>query len=199
MSFGGAGPTNGQGARRVKTDEDASDLELVARIARRDEGAFRAVVERHGSAVFGVALRLLKDRAIAEDVAQETFVALWIKPERVKPSKGNLQSFLRGVARFKAIDSIRQEEARRSRQTVVTVDQRIDDFSSAAVDRLYNRQRVEAALGKLSQAQRDMIVATYFDGNTCRQAAESLGIPLGTAKTRLRDALIRLRRALGTP
>ncbi|MDQ4145196.1 MAG: sigma-70 family RNA polymerase sigma factor [Actinomycetota bacterium] len=191
------GGSGGRGAagRPVNVD-DRDDAALLAGIARRDEEAFRTIVSRHGSGVYGVALRLLKDPTLAEEVAQDALVALWLHPERVKPARGNLQTFLRGVARFKAIDSIRQEEARRGREATEVRSGLVEDFSGDTVDQLHYQQQVHHALSRLSKVQRDMIILTYYNGITCRDAAETLGIPLGTAKTRLRDAMTNLRRVL---
>lgn len=173
------------------------DADLLDGLASRSEVALREVVTTYGSLVFGTAIRLLKSEALAEEVAQDTFMALWLRPASVKASKGSLESYLRGIARYKAIDSIRREEARSYRETGAAANGVLEDFAIDLVDRLENRRMTREALSRLSYAHREIVVLTYLRGTGCREAADDLGIPLSTAKTRLRDALIKLRRTEG--
>ena len=182
-----------------RTMDRTPDALLVQMLLARNEEALRTVIDTHGRLVFGVATRILGEASIAEEVAQDTFVALWRRPGAFDPSRGSLQSFLAGVARNKAVDRVRREESlRRTKESLAaeieaTVNPSADRDVAADVD---ERDAVVAALGKLSPLQREAIVLAYFGGRTYREVAAELDIPEGTAKTRLRDGLIRLRQLL---
>jgi RNA polymerase sigma-70 factor, ECF subfamily len=179
-----------------RTMDRKSDTLLVQLLMARDEEALRTAIETYGRLIFGVATRILGEASLAEEVAQDTFVALWRRPGVFDPSRGSLQSFLAGVARNKAVDVVRREESlRRTKESLMaeveaTVDQAADLGASTDVE---ERDAVVTALGKLSPLQREAIVLAYFGGRTYREVAAELGVPEGTAKTRLRDGLIRLR------
>jgi RNA polymerase sigma-70 factor (ECF subfamily) len=172
------------------------DLELARRLLERDESALRRAIDIYGEAVYGMARRVLLDQALAEEVAQDTFLALWRRPGAFDASRGSLQAFLAGIARNKAIDAVRKEEsARRSKDALIAA---AEEPSANASEDEYVEERHEmlAALRELSDVQREAIVLAYFGGRTYREVADELGIPEGTAKTRLRDGLTRLRQVL---
>jgi RNA polymerase sigma-70 factor (ECF subfamily) len=172
------------------------DLELARRLLERDESALRRAIDIYGEAVYGMARRVLLDQALAEEVAQDTFLALWRRPGAFDASRGSLQAFLAGIARNKAIDAVRKEEsARRSKDALIAA---AEEPSANASGDEYVEERHEmlAALRELSDVQREAIVLAYFGGRTYREVADELGIPEGTAKTRLRDGLTRLRQVL---
>ncbi len=172
------------------------DVQLIERLLVRDESALREVIEEYGGVVHGMARRVLAEPALAEEVAQDTFLALWRRPGAFDPDRGSLQSFLLGIVRNKAVDLVRKEESlRRTRETLA----RELPMSEQSYDpgaEVEERQRVLAALGTLTEVQREAVVLAYFGGRTYREVAAELEIPEGTAKTRLRDALIRLRQTL---
>jgi RNA polymerase sigma-70 factor (ECF subfamily) len=176
-----------------------SDTLLVQMLMARDEDALRTAIDTYGRLVFGVAIRVLGESSLAEEVAQDTFVALWRRPGAFDPSRGSLQSFLAGVARNKAVDVVRREESlRRTKEALIaeteaTVDEAVDVGASGEIE---ERDAVVAALGKLSPLQLEALVLAYFGGRTYREVATELGIPEGTAKTRLRDGLIKLREVM---
>ena len=174
------------------TPSDMSDVDLVEAIARGEEAALRTVVGRHSGDVFRAARRVLVDGSLAEEAAQDAFVHLWRRPETFQPGRGTLKTFLTTIARNKAIDLVRKEEARervRGSLPPATPDR-------AAFDDVENRQEVRRAFGSLSELQREALYLAYFEGLSYRQVARALGVPEGTAKTRLRDGLIRMRGAL---
>ena len=178
--------------------EPVGDAELVDRLFRRDEAALREVIARYGDVVYGMARRVVVDASLAEEVAQDTFVAFWRRPGAFDPTRGTVQSFLLGVARNKAIDLVRKEQGRRKTKDLLLQEAEMtmrstEDDSMRAAD---ERRDVLDALQALSPAQREAIVLAYFGGRTYREVAEELNIPEGTAKTRLRDALIKLRTGL---
>jgi len=183
--------------RWLGSDEE---LALLARLKKRDESALRLMVEAYGPAVFGLALRRLNDRMLADEVAQDVFVALWERPERFEAERGNLRSYLFRITRNKAVDAIRREQSSRDKRNrlqenlVVEASGRDSNAPdpAATVDR---REVLVSLLSELTEVQQEIIVLVYFGGRTCHEAALELDIPEGTAKSRLRDALINLRKS----
>jgi RNA polymerase sigma-70 factor (ECF subfamily) len=181
---------------------DPSDARLVESLMARNEAALEEVVRRHGAAVYGMARRLLADASFAEEVAQDTFLALWRRPGSYDPDRGPLRAFLVGTARNKAIDLVRREEAaRRAGDALLAEAEATSAGRSGAehMEEIEERQRMAQALAQLSRVQREALVLAYYGGRTYREVAEELGIPEGTAKTRLRDGLKRLREVIGSP
>jgi RNA polymerase sigma-70 factor (ECF subfamily) len=171
-----------------------TDAELLERLAMRDEQALRVTIDRYGAIVFGAARWLVKDEGTAEEVAQDTFVTLWRRPGAVDPSKGNLRSFLTGVAKHKAIDRIRSAAAHaRTIETTATSPQEV---ASDIGDTVAERGSLLQALSRLTHVQREALVLAYLGGRTYKEVARELDVPEGTAKTRLRDGLMALRSAL---
>lgn len=175
------------------TDRTSDDGVLVARLSEGDDSALKDLIDGYGGAVFAAAAVVAKDLAIAEEVAQDTFLALWMQADRFDPETGSLKGFLLRIARYKAIDRVRQHEARRQRDHASAQDRSNDQETKRESAIVEERERVQSALTQLSPVQRDMVLLTYFLGRTRTEAAAELGIPEGTAKTRLRDALIKLR------
>ena len=177
----------------------ANDAELAERLMRREESALREVIEAFGPLVHGMARRTVVDAALAEEVAQDAFMALWRRPGAFDAGRGSLQSFLVGVARNKGIDAVRREESRRRTREALSAEMEAtsaEPTGSEQMDEVDQRREVVTALSQLTPVQREAIVLAYFGGRTYREVAEELGIPEGTAKTRLRDGLMRLRELL---
>ena len=175
---------------------DKAESDVVERLLARDERALREVVDAHSAAVYGMARRILGESALADEVAQDTFMALWRRPGAFDPARGSLRGFVLGVARNKAIDLVRKEE-RLSRAKEALMHQAARQSEPVADDEaLVRRDEVSTALGRLSGVQKEALVLAYFGGRTYREVADELGIPEGTAKTRLRDGLMNLRRHL---
>ena len=172
------------------------EVGLADRLLARDEGALREVIDAHGGLVFGVARRVLVDPDLAEEAAQDTFLALWRRPGAFDPARGSLRTWLAGIARNKAVDMVRREESRRrTKESLIqeadrTSREPLRDEPTAAIE---ERHEVRQALAQLSPVQREAIVLAYFGGRTYREVAVELSIPEGTAKTRLRDGMTRLR------
>lgn len=185
--------------RRSRSNGPLSDSQVLARLLERDEEVFVQVVRAHGEAVHGMARRVLVDRALAEEVAQDTFVALWRRPGAFDPERGALRTFLLGVARNKAIDLVRKEESLRRAKD------RLLDEAEASAARIApdsamtssdDKAAIVGALRDLPKVQRDPLVLAYFGGRTYREVAVELEIPEGTAKSRMRDGLSALRARL---
>ncbi|MCB1014437.1 MAG: sigma-70 family RNA polymerase sigma factor [Acidimicrobiales bacterium] len=182
----------------ARTDlADLGDAALVFAVARYEQAALAEVFRRHGGAVHGLARRLLREDAAAEEVAQEVFLRLWRQPDRYDPDRGSLRSFLLAQAHGRAVDVIRSEESRRRRE---------ERDARRAVDAGYDlerevwdlevSERLGGALGELPEEQRSAIVLAYFGGYTYREVAGILGAPEGTVKSRIRSGLSQLRGAL---
>jgi RNA polymerase sigma factor (sigma-70 family) len=185
--------------RAVHGSAGTDDRELAARLAGGDQAALAQVYDRYGSLVFGLARRILRDEALAEDVTQEVFLFLWEHPERFDPARGTLRSWLGLLAHRRSVDRVRAEvrvtrtEARhRASEHPEPVFIDIDEQLSLG----WLADQVRAALDQLPTAQRDAVVLAYFGGRTYRDVAAELDIPEGTAKSRLRLALSRLAELL---
>ena len=169
---------------------------LGRRLVTGDESALRELYDQYGSFVFGLALRVIGDRTAAEDVTQDVFVSVWEHPQRFDPDRGSLRAFLGTLAHRRSVDLIRREEARRRRETKTAaepvVPRRADDDALTTVA----SQQLREAVATLPPTQREAIELAYFQGHTYRQVAVTLGIPEGTAKSRLRLALARVSEIL---
>ncbi len=170
----------------------AGERLLAQRLCAGDESALGEIYDRFSAFVFGLALRVTGDRTAAEDVAQDVFVSLWDKPERFNPARGSMRAYLGTLTHRRAVDLIRREEARRRRETKTTAEPTpvttVDDTALAGL----TSDAVRSAVASLPRAQREAVELAYFHGQTYRQVALALGIPEGTAKSRLRLALARI-------
>lgn len=160
---------------------------MLDRIARGDQRALADAIIRFGPQVKGTARRVLIDDHHAEEVAQDTFLALWERHSQIDLARGSVARWLATVARNKAIDRVRREE-RASRNA-----QLLDDPGPTGTTDLDERRSVLDALGQLTPLQREALFLAYFGGFTYREVARRLEVPEGTAKTRMRDGLARLR------
>lgn len=165
---------------------------LAERLLARDESALRELIDRYSGTVLGVARRVVAERSFAEEVAQDAFVALWRRPGAFDPERGSLQSFLVGIARNKAIDLVRREESMRRRADELIAETATQP-ATTTMDRVHDAADLADVLANLPEPQRDAIALAYFGGRTYREVAEELDIPEGTAKTRLRDGLTKMR------
>jgi RNA polymerase sigma-70 factor (ECF subfamily) len=171
-----------------------SEQELMRQLVAGDERAIRAVYSRFGRSVYTLALRLLRSAEAAEELTQDVFLAAWRKGSRFDSTRGRLSTWLMAIAHNLAVDRLRHERGA-GRPTLILVEEVPE---SAAVDEegiLLDRDRARRALAGLSAAERHLLSQAYFYGWTAREISEAEGIPLGTVKTRLRTALIKLRTA----
>ena len=185
-------------SRAVPSGGVSDDRLLRDRLVAGDERALAAIVGDFGALVRGVARKVLGDDAAAEDVTQDVFVWLWEKPDRFDPDRGSLRAFLTVVSRRRAIDWIRRHDADRRRadraaQEAPLVADDLADGVSARDD----AAQVRAAVAALPADQREAVRLAFFGGLSYREVAVELGIPEGTAKSRLRLALAKLSAALG--
>jgi RNA polymerase sigma-70 factor, ECF subfamily len=171
------------------------DTELVDGIIRGDQEALRAAYDQHAPSVMGVAVAILKNRDLAEDIVQEVYVRLWDRPERFDPGRGSLKSFLQMDAHGRAIDlirSIRAGDERDRADHARTASTYTPGTEELAMDSVVSN-RVQAALAELPDDQRTPIALAFFDGYSYRDVAERLGLPEGTVKSRIRAGMRRLR------
>jgi RNA polymerase sigma-70 factor (ECF subfamily) len=174
-------------------------VELMRRVANGDQTAFAEFYDSTSRTVYGIVLRVVRDRAQAEEVAQEVYVEAWTSAPRFDPELGSPTGWLNTIAHRKAVDRVRSSErsyAREQRHFDAET-QRVSLDTSDIVVAQDQSQRVRAALEQLPEAQRTAVRMAYFEGRSYREVAESLGLPLGTVKTRIRDAMKRLRNHLG--
>ena len=178
----------------------AAGKDLAARIgliARGDTNAFDAVFEQVGPLVFGVARRVIRDPAQSEEVTQEVLLEVWRNAYKFDSSRGSALAWVMTLAHRRAVDRVRsvQKESERERRTA-SADIPYDEVMEA-VESSLERERVRRCLKSLTDLQRESVTLAYYGGYTYDQVASLLGVPTGTIKTRMRDALIRLRDCLG--
>ncbi len=168
------------------------------RLIAGEEGALNEIYDQFASFVYGLALRVIGDARAAEDVSQDVFVIVWERPDAFDPDRGSLRTWLGTLAHRRAVDHVRREEARKRRaikdaaRPETTPD--VEEMAMALV----TAERVRSALATLPDDQRRAIQLAYFGGKTYRQVAQVLGIPEGTAKSRLRLGLRRIAGVLET-
>ena len=174
---------------------------LLRRSARGDEQSFAALYDATARRVFGLVLRVVRDHAMSEEVTQEVYLDVWRTASRFDPAKGSALSWLMTIAHRAAVDRVRSSEASRRRDDAhATATQAVEfDETAEAAQASLEAQRVRKALETLTEAQRSAVELAYLGGYTHTEVAKLLDLPLGTAKTRIRDGLIRLRDTLGVP
>jgi RNA polymerase sigma-70 factor (ECF subfamily) len=160
-------------------------------IAARDEAALEAVYERHGGAVYGLALRITKNATLAEDVTQEVLVRLWRNPEKFDARRGSLRTYLMTQTHGRSVDLIRSESSRRMREdneARLAGDLRHPAVDEAVID-MQVAEEVRSALAQLEPSQRKAIELAYYGGHSYREVAEMLSQPEGTVKSRIRAGM----------
>ncbi len=192
------------------------DAALVGLIVAGSDDAIAAAYDRHASAVFGTAFRLVGDRSIAEDVVQETFLALWNRAETFDAARGSLATWLTTIARHRAVDRLRAAGRRPRTVDLGSLTSATGEDDADALERLIAtaadrppgtdpeavyatvelRETLARALAGMTDTERQVIALAYRDELTQSEIAARLGWPLGTVKTRTRRALHRLRDAL---
>ncbi|MEV2234155.1 sigma-70 family RNA polymerase sigma factor [Streptomyces phaeochromogenes] len=186
-----------------KSERPPADAELHRRLVYGDESALSEAYAAYGGLVRRIAGRVTNSPAAAEDVAQEVFAQLWSRPYAFDARRGSLRTWLSVLAHRRAVDWVRREA--RHRKAAGADDSAlhaIPDTGPGPDEAVVDRERsllLHSALAELPQPQRDVVHLAYFAGRTYRQAAVELGIPEGTAKTRLRSALRKLAETLAEP
>jgi RNA polymerase sigma-70 factor (ECF subfamily) len=181
---------------------EARDRDLVAKVGQGDPDAFRSLFARYAPAANALAVRVVRQAHLAEEIVQEAFMAVWRNPGGYDPSRGSVRAWLMGTVHHRAVDLVRREEAHRRRATasIPSATEELEDHAdrvAGEMDRPGERRAVRAALLEIPEAQRDVIRLMYFEGLTQTQIAEATGLPLGTVKSRALLGMRRLRSTLG--
>ena len=176
-----------------------ADQASLGRIARGDQAAFAELYDRHARLIYSLALRILRDRADAEDVVQEVFAQVWAQAGRYDASRGAVAGWMLMLTRSRAIDRLRAKRARPEAATDANAAESVMDLTAAQDLELLSAEqvtRLQRALKELPNAQRTALELAYYEGLTHVEVAARLAEPLGTVKTRIRQAVIKLREAL---
>ena len=188
--------------------ETISDAQLMAAVAKGNSTAFEELYDRHARRCFGLALRIVAEPSLAEDLVQEVFTKLWSRPETFSPARGTFHTWLLTVVRNQALDKLR---AMRSRPVMQMLPLRVESLGSDPIvnalpdtaptphDQAWAKEVagvVQNALSHLPVTEYQTITLAYFGGLTQREIANKLQQPLGTVKTRTRSAIRRLHSLL---
>ncbi len=182
-------PTDSEDQGAIAEETSAA---LIERIAQGDQQALRALYDRYAGLVNGLALRVLHDPADAEDVVQTVFIQVWRQADRFDARRGAPEAWIHVLARTRALDHLRRRTQRREEQ-----EEEDGPDSAASPSSIVHQLSVREALARLPERERRALELAYYEGLTQMEIAERLQTPVGTIKTRIRSAMIRLRRDLG--
>ncbi len=174
---------------------------LLHAVAAGNQDAFARLYDAVSPLVYGIVLRVVRDPSQSEEVAQEVLVEVWRTASRFDPDRGSVRGWIATIAHRRAVDLVRSAQASRDRtERYGRTAAAVTPFDSVAdeVEIASEQEAVVTALDTLTATQRQSIELAYYEGLTYREVAERLDAPLGTVKTRMRDGLLRLRRALET-
>ena len=161
-----------------------SDEALVLLAARSEEPALAELYDRYGRTAYGLALRVLRDQALAEDAVQEAFLTVWRTASRFVPERGKASTWILTLVHRRAVDAVRREQRRRADSLDRAPEPSVEGVDESAWLRL-QRERVQEALRRLPDAQREALELAYYGGLSQSELAERLGQPLGTIKSRM--------------
>ena len=193
-----AWPASHAGVAMRKRHTHLSDEALVALVARDDEDALAELYDRVGRAAYGLALRVLRDERHAEDAVQEAFLQVWRSAATFTPERAKASTWILTLVHRRAVDLVRREQRRQAEPLA-------DDAAGVAVEAeqtdeaawlRFERERVQSALKRLPDLQRETLELAYYGGFSQSELAERLGVPLGTIKSRMFAGLARLRELL---
>jgi RNA polymerase sigma-70 factor (ECF subfamily) len=173
------------------------DLRCLERLRAGEKSALAELYDRHASMMYGIAMRILRDRSAAEETVQDAWVQVWKRHDTFDPARGSVGAWLTTVARTRALDRWRREATRRRVTDRVELEPTVGPVEPAGeVAASDAAQRVRAALATLEPRQRQVIEVAYFEGLSQSEIAERLGAPLGTVKYWTRQGLLKLKELL---
>lgn len=187
------------GHQGFASDAPVTQDQLLARVARGDQSAFGELYDQIAPRVLGLVRRVLRDQSQSEEVTQEIFLEIWQTATRYDPAKGGASTWIMTMAHRRAIDRVRASQASRDRDIRIGIrdyDAEYDNVSETVQTRV-EHEKVEKAMQRLTELQRQAVSLAYFGGYSHSEVAALLSVPIGTVKTRLRDGMIRLRDELG--
>jgi RNA polymerase sigma-70 factor (ECF subfamily) len=178
---------------------EAPDLnDLLVKIGRGDETAFAQFYDECGASVFGLARRVIRDPARAEEVSQEVFIQVWQSAARFDPARGNAKSWLLTLAHRRAVDAVRHDQAATNRENKYDWSSGPDfDEVEESVTITLEHEQVKRCLDGLTELQRQAVTLAYYKGYTYAEVATALDANAATVKTRMRDGIVRLRDCMG--
>jgi len=169
----------------------------IVLVARGDAAAFDAVYDRISAHVFGIVRRVIRDPAQSEEVTQEVLLEVWRNASTFDAARGSVMAWVSMLSHRRAVDRVRSVQKETERERRIATSEIPFDEVAEAVESGLERERVRRCLGTLTELQRESVTLAYYGGYTYGQVASLLSVPQGTVKTRMRDALIRLRDCLG--
>jgi RNA polymerase sigma-70 factor (ECF subfamily) len=175
-----------------------SDETLLAQVAQGNEPALGELYDRFGRVAYGLALRILRDKTLAEDAVQDAFLGAWRTAAGFDPGRGTASTWLMTLVHRRAVDLVRREDRRKTDQlddAPIASEERTDEQVAVREE----RRRVQGALAKLPSDQREALELAYYGGLTQSELSERLGVPLGTVKSRMFAGLAKLRDLLAEP
>ncbi len=183
----------------VPGHDAAPDLnDLLVRVGRGDEDAFAQVYDALGGSVFGLARRVIRDPARAEEISQEVFIQVWQTAARFDPARGNAKSWLLTLAHRRAVDAVRHDQAATNRENKYDWSSGPDfDEVEETVTISLEHEQVKRCLDGLTDLQREAVTLAYYQGYTYAEVATALDANTATIKTRMRDGIVRLRDCMG--
>lgn len=192
-------PGDGESSEHREQAADGGLEGLLVRVARGDHAAFEQVYDLVAGQVYGLVLRVLRDPAQSEEVAQDVLVEVWRSAARYEPGRASARAWVMTIAHRRAVDRVRSAQAaanREDRAARLDVRRPFDEVSDS-VEKSLEVERLRRCLNALTELQRESVTIAYYDGYSYREVAELLKVPLATVKTRMRDGLIRMRDCLG--
>ena len=175
--------------------------DLIAKVARGDQEAFSKLYDQSSPQIYGLILRMVRQPQIAEEVTLDVYVQVWKQAHSYDSDRGTVMGWLLTIARTRAIDQLRSGKLKRTSMTGIEEMNQLPSEIATPEEQSSGRQwaeMVRKALASLPSEQREAIVLAYFDGYSQTEISVKLGIPLGTIKTRIRIAMIKLRDALAS-
>jgi RNA polymerase sigma-70 factor (ECF subfamily) len=178
---------------------ERSDLELIALVAMNDVTSLGALYDRHRSAAFGLAVRITRDRSLAEDVVHDAFLGVWRNARRYEANRGAVRTWIMAIVHHRGIDVVRKQRpvSELPTDSLATSGFVLPDIWPEVAG-ILDRDAIREALGTIAPAQREAIELAYFSGLTQPEIARRTGAPLGTVKSRVRLGLLALRSAMGS-